>query len=279
MLIAVAVRCSSASWCWGLRRTTGRFPPVLLSAGSELRPRARPRSGETCDSICCEQSTPRSTSFSNSCPRSTGPGCAPPIVASKALRRRHPADFAPELVHIRVSEPSRCQGPPLCCGSTRSTGRSTAAVRVPAGRRSAGSRTPPRQRASYVWQCRLHAVNWRDADLPRRFNAKRSATSHWIAEARTSIGRDAKAGSLTGPACSLVATAPAFSSPAAIARRPAGIGISVVREPNEMARAPRSLYLLLDQPALADFKIPFRREEIARLPYGTLYRNLDSGCP
>jgi hypothetical protein len=60
---------------------------------------------------------------------------------------------------------------------------------------------------------------------------------------------------------------------------PAGVGISVVREPNEMRLRPRSHYLLLDEAALDDFTYPVRREEIARLPYGTLYRNLDSGCP
>ena len=59
---------------------------------------------------------------------------------------------------------------------------------------------------------------------------------------------------------------------------PAGIGISVVREPNEMRLPPRSYYLLLDEPALADFNGPLRLEETVKLPYGTLYRNLDSGC-
>jgi hypothetical protein len=60
---------------------------------------------------------------------------------------------------------------------------------------------------------------------------------------------------------------------------PAGVGISVVREPNEMRFRPRSHYLLLDEAALDDFTYPIRGEEIARLPYGTLYRNLDSDCP
>jgi len=58
---------------------------------------------------------------------------------------------------------------------------------------------------------------------------------------------------------------------------PAGIGISVVREPDQMHLPPRSHYLLLD--SLTDFRGALRLEAMATLPYGTLYRNLDSGCP
>lgn len=60
---------------------------------------------------------------------------------------------------------------------------------------------------------------------------------------------------------------------------PAGIGISVVREPNEMRLPPHSHYLLLDGPALADFSGPIHVQPLATLPYGTLYLNLDSHCP
>jgi hypothetical protein len=60
---------------------------------------------------------------------------------------------------------------------------------------------------------------------------------------------------------------------------PAGIGISVVREPNEMTVAPHSHYLLLDDAARADFRVPIRVTPLVTLPYGTLYVNLDSGCP
>jgi hypothetical protein len=60
---------------------------------------------------------------------------------------------------------------------------------------------------------------------------------------------------------------------------PAGIGISVVREPNEMRLPPRSHYLLIDDTALADFNGPLRTTRLVRLPYGTLYLNLDAECP
>lgn len=59
---------------------------------------------------------------------------------------------------------------------------------------------------------------------------------------------------------------------------PAGIGISIVREPDQM-ETPRSRYLLIDPAAIADFKRPPRLEPVAVLPYGTLYRNLESPCP
>ena len=60
---------------------------------------------------------------------------------------------------------------------------------------------------------------------------------------------------------------------------PPGIGLSVVREPNELTLPVRSRYLLLDPRALADFVRPPRAEPLAQLPYGTLYRNLDARCP
>jgi hypothetical protein len=59
---------------------------------------------------------------------------------------------------------------------------------------------------------------------------------------------------------------------------PAGIGISVVREPDQMAVPPRSQYLLLDESALRSFSRPLRVRPLATLPYGTLYLNLESGC-
>ena len=59
---------------------------------------------------------------------------------------------------------------------------------------------------------------------------------------------------------------------------PAGIGISVVRESDQMSMPPRSHYLLLDESALAHFQRPVRVQPLATLPYGTLYLNLESGC-
>ena len=59
---------------------------------------------------------------------------------------------------------------------------------------------------------------------------------------------------------------------------PAGIGISVVREPDQMAVPPRSHYLLLDASALEHFQRPLRVQPLATLPYGTLYVNLESDC-
>jgi hypothetical protein len=59
---------------------------------------------------------------------------------------------------------------------------------------------------------------------------------------------------------------------------PAGIGISVVREPNEMRLPPQSHYLLLDEAARADFTGPLRLQPLVTLAYGTLYVNLESGC-
>jgi hypothetical protein len=60
---------------------------------------------------------------------------------------------------------------------------------------------------------------------------------------------------------------------------PAGIGLSVVREPDGLTLPARSRYLLLDDKAWADFPRPPRAERLAQLPYGTLYRNLDAACP
>jgi hypothetical protein len=59
---------------------------------------------------------------------------------------------------------------------------------------------------------------------------------------------------------------------------PAGIGISVVRESDQMSVPPRSHYLLLDESALVHFTRPLRVQPLATLPYGTLYVNLESGC-
>ena len=60
---------------------------------------------------------------------------------------------------------------------------------------------------------------------------------------------------------------------------PAGVGLSVVREPDLLALPPKSRYLLLDSPSRDALKRPIRMEELATLPYGTLYRNLESACP
>lgn len=60
---------------------------------------------------------------------------------------------------------------------------------------------------------------------------------------------------------------------------PAGIGLSVVREPDRIAMPPRSRYLLLDEPSLAEFTAPLNVKPLLTLPYGTLYENLDARCP
>jgi hypothetical protein len=59
---------------------------------------------------------------------------------------------------------------------------------------------------------------------------------------------------------------------------PAGIGLSVVREPDQVAMPPRSRYLLLDAPSLTEFTAPLHVKTLAILPYGTLYENLDARC-
>jgi hypothetical protein len=59
---------------------------------------------------------------------------------------------------------------------------------------------------------------------------------------------------------------------------PAGIGLSVVREPELMSLPPRSGYLLLDDRARTSFSRPLALQALAEMPYGTLYRNLESGC-
>ena len=59
---------------------------------------------------------------------------------------------------------------------------------------------------------------------------------------------------------------------------PPGLGISVVREADEMRVPPRSRYLLLDDSALTHFRRPLHVQPLATFPYGTLYLNLESGC-
>jgi hypothetical protein len=60
---------------------------------------------------------------------------------------------------------------------------------------------------------------------------------------------------------------------------PAGIGLSVVREADQLPLPPKSQYLLLDQPSLSELRRPLQLERLATLPYGTLYRNLEARCP
>jgi hypothetical protein len=59
---------------------------------------------------------------------------------------------------------------------------------------------------------------------------------------------------------------------------PAGIGISVVREPDQMPHIPYSRYLLVDESTLGNFKHRPRVNRLSTLPYGTLYVNLDADC-
>jgi hypothetical protein len=59
---------------------------------------------------------------------------------------------------------------------------------------------------------------------------------------------------------------------------PAGIGLSVVREPDTIAMPPRSRFMLLDEPSQAEFTAPLNLKALATLPYGTLYENLDARC-
>jgi hypothetical protein len=59
---------------------------------------------------------------------------------------------------------------------------------------------------------------------------------------------------------------------------PPGIGLSVVREPDQMRHAPQSGYLLVDESTLAAFKVPPRVEKLGTLPYGNLYLNRDADC-
>src|SRR5262249_42851158 len=73
-------------------------------------------------------------------------------------------------------------------------------------------------------------------------------------------------------------TLPASQYPPHLIVVPAGIGLSIVREPNEMRLPPRSQFLLLDEAARADFSGPIHVQPLATLAYGTLYLNLDSGC-
>lgn len=59
---------------------------------------------------------------------------------------------------------------------------------------------------------------------------------------------------------------------------PAGIGISVIREPDQMSHVPYSRYLLIDDSTLKLFAHPPQVRKLATLPYGTLYLNLTSDC-
>jgi hypothetical protein len=59
---------------------------------------------------------------------------------------------------------------------------------------------------------------------------------------------------------------------------PAGIGLSVVREPDRIAMPPHSRYLLLDEPSLSEFTAPLNAKPLVTLAYGTLYENLDARC-
>jgi hypothetical protein len=59
---------------------------------------------------------------------------------------------------------------------------------------------------------------------------------------------------------------------------PGGVGLSVAREPDSIAMPPRSRFLLLDAPSLAEFTAPLSTKALATLPYGTLYENLDARC-
>jgi hypothetical protein len=66
--------------------------------------------------------------------------------------------------------------------------------------------------------------------------------------------------------------------PPFLAAVPAGVGISLVREQDQVALPVKSRYLLLDDRAIADFRAPLRIQPLATLPYGTLYLNLDAQC-
>lgn len=59
---------------------------------------------------------------------------------------------------------------------------------------------------------------------------------------------------------------------------PAGIGLSVVRKPEQLPGPPRSRYLLLDDPVRSAFTYPLHMDPVASLPYGTLFLNRDSHC-
>ena len=59
---------------------------------------------------------------------------------------------------------------------------------------------------------------------------------------------------------------------------PGGIGLSVVRKPEDMTVPPQSHYLLLDEPVRARFTYPLDLQPVATLPYGTLYVNRHAKC-
>jgi hypothetical protein len=59
---------------------------------------------------------------------------------------------------------------------------------------------------------------------------------------------------------------------------PSGVGISVLREPDQMPHLPYSRYLLVDESTLGNFKHQPRVDKLATLPYGNLYLNYDADC-
>ena len=59
---------------------------------------------------------------------------------------------------------------------------------------------------------------------------------------------------------------------------PPGIGLSIVREADNLALPPRSRYLLLDERARSELRGPVRMQPLADFPFGTLYLNLEAQC-
>lgn len=75
--------------------------------------------------------------------------------------------------------------------------------------------------------------------------------------------------------CNTLLTSPYPSSLIVV---PAGIGLSVVQNPESFRTPPRSRYLLLEDRVREAFSIPLELDAIATLPYGTLYLNRGSDC-
>ena len=59
---------------------------------------------------------------------------------------------------------------------------------------------------------------------------------------------------------------------------PPGIGLSIVREADNLSLPPRSRYLLLDDVARAELRRPISTQELAVFPFGTLYLNREAEC-